>query len=50
MAEEKKKVEEAKASEPKVDVAKFKARKLKVINEMSNKAHAQKAAERVLSN
>ena len=34
----------------KVDAQKFKARKLKAINKMTNKAKAKAAAERVLSN
>lgn len=34
----------------KVDVQKFKARKLKAINKMTNKAKAKAAAERVLRN
>lgn len=44
MAEKK---EEIKA---KVDVQAFKARKLKAINRMQNKAKAKAAADRVLSN
>lgn len=36
--------------EQKVDVAAFKARKLKALNEMSNKAKARDLAERVLAN
>lgn len=47
MAEEIKK-EETKAK--KVNVERWKARQLKVINEMSNKAKAKVLAERVLSN
>lgn len=36
--------------EKKVDVQAFKARKLKAINQMQNKAKAKAAAERVLGN
>lgn len=54
MAEKKKPAEtpvEAEIKQPeKVDVAKFKARKLKAINEMEDKAKAKVLAERVLSN
>ena len=46
MAEKK----EDKKQEQKVDVAAFKARKLKALNEMSNKAKARDLAERVLAN
>lgn len=46
MAEKK----EDKKEEQKVDVAAFKARKLKALNEMSNKAKARDLAERVLAN
>lgn len=46
MAEKK----EDKKEEQKVDVAAFKARKLKALNEMHNKAKARDLAERVLNN
>ncbi len=39
-----------KKEEKKVNVQAWKARKLKAINQMQNKAAAKKAAERVLSN
>lgn len=45
MAEKKEEIKEAK-----VDVQAWKARKLKAINQMTNKAKAKVAAERVLSN
>ena len=41
---------EKKNEEAKVDVQKFKARKLKAINKMQNKAKAKAAADRVLAN
>lgn len=41
---------EKKIEEPVVDVAKFKERKLKLINEMPNKAKAKFLAERVINN
>lgn len=39
-----------KKEEKKVDVQSWKARKLKAINKMTNKAKAKAAAERVLNN
>ena len=45
MAEKKEEIKEAK-----VDVQKFKARKLIAINKMQNKAKAKAAADRVLAN
>lgn len=39
-----------KKEEKKVDVQAWKARKLKAINKMTNKAKAKAAAERVLNN
>lgn len=47
MAEKK---EETKVESKKVDVAAFKARKLKALNEMANKAKARDLAERILAN
>lgn len=41
---------EKKTEEKKVDVQAFKARKLKAINQMENKAKARGLAERVLNN
>ena len=41
---------ETKKEEKQMDVQKWKARKLKAINQMQNKAKAKAAADRVLSN
>lgn len=51
MEEIKAPIEEKKRVEPKkVDLKKWKERKLKAINEMKNEAKAKRLAEKVLSN